>query len=129
MGTTANQKKVFFNLRKAQSKISILDDGDMRLDQVKIIARRIGVTDTDVINMNRRLSGDASLNAAIREDGDSGEWQDWLVDETPGPGTTPAASEGVGKRRKTRSRALTRLNKRERRLFETRRLRAGTVQR
>jgi RNA polymerase sigma-32 factor len=80
MGTTANQKKLFFNLRKAQSKISVLDDGDMRLDQVRIIARRIGVTETDVIYMNRRLSGDASLNAAIREDGDSGEWQDWLVD-------------------------------------------------
>src|ERR1700731_2300636 len=72
MGTTANQKKLFFNLRKAQSKISILDDGDMRLDQVKIIARRIGVTDTDVIYMNRRLGGDASLNAPTRDDGDSG---------------------------------------------------------
>src|SRR4051794_7866623 len=65
MGTTANQKKLFFNLRKAQSKISILDDGE-----VKIIARRIGVTEMDVIYMNRRLSGDASLNAAIREDGE-----------------------------------------------------------
>src|SRR3982074_2156904 len=62
MGTTANQKKVFFNLRKAQSKISILDDGDMRLDRVKIIARRIGVTETDVIYMNRRLGGDASTH-------------------------------------------------------------------
>ena len=72
MGTTANQKKVFFNLRKAQSKISILDDGDMRLDQVKIIARRLGVTETDVIDMNRRLGGDASLNAAIRDDGEFG---------------------------------------------------------
>src|ERR1019366_5558968 len=76
MGTTANQKKVFFNLRKTQNKISILDDGDMRPDQVKIIARRIGVTETDVIYMNRRLGGDASLNVAIRGDGDSGEWQD-----------------------------------------------------
>src|SRR2546428_1942454 len=95
MGTTANQKKVFFNLRKAQSKISILDDGDMRLDQVKIIARRIGVTDTDVIYMNRRLGGDASLNAAIREDGDSGEWQDWVVKRTPRQGTTPRPSPGV----------------------------------
>src|SRR6476619_6253518 len=93
MGTTANQKKLFFNLRKAQSKISILDDGDMRLDQVKIIARRIGVTETDVIYMNRRLSGDASLNVAIREDGDSVEWQDWLVDESPDQETTLAASE------------------------------------
>jgi RNA polymerase sigma-32 factor len=73
MGTTPNQKKAFFSLRKAQSKISILGNGDMLLDQVKIIARRIGVTETDVIYMNRRLGGDASLNAAIRDDGDSGE--------------------------------------------------------
>jgi len=122
MGTTANQKKLFFNLRKAQSRISILDDGDMRLDQVKIIARRIGVTETDVIYMNRRLSGDASLNAAIREDGDSGEWQDWLVDESPDQETTLAAREEFDNRRKTLSSALTGLNKRERRIFETRRL-------
>ena len=122
MGTTANQKKLFFNLRKAQSKISILDDGDMRLDQVKIIARRIGVTEMDVIYMNRRLSGDASLNAAIREDGNSGEWQDWLVDESPDQETTLAASEEFDNRRKTLSHALTVLNERERRIFEARRL-------
>src|SRR6266699_3389131 len=122
MGTTANQKKVFFNLRKAQSKISVLNDGDMRLDQVKIIARRIGVTETDVIYMNRRLGGDASLNAAIREDGDSGEWHDWLVDESPDQETTLAASEEFDTRRKTLSDALTVLNERERRIFETRRL-------
>ena len=103
---------MFFNLRKAQSKISILDDGDMRLDQVKIIARRIGVTETDVIYMNRRLGGDASLNAAIREDGDSGEWQDWLVDESPDQETTLAASEEFDNRRKTLSDALTVLNER-----------------
>jgi len=89
---------------------------------VKIIARRIGVTDTDVIYMNRRLGGDASLNAAIREDGDSGEWQDWLVDESPDQETTLAASEEFDNRRKTLSSALTVLNKRERRIFETRRL-------
>ena len=122
MGTTANQKKLFFNLRKAQSKISILDDGDMRPDQVKIIARRTGVTETDVIYMNRRLSGDASLNAAIREDGDSGEWQDWLVDESPDQERTLAASEEFNNRRKTLSDALTVLNERERRIFEARRL-------
>src|SRR3989442_8402812 len=98
MGTTANQKKVFFNLRKAQSKISIFDDGDMRLDQVKIIARRIGVTELDVIYMNRRLGGDASLNAAIREDGDSGEWQGRLVDESPDQEATPPAGEEVDTR-------------------------------
>src|SRR3954452_15499641 len=119
MGSTANQRKLFFNLRKAQSKISILDDGDMRLDQVKIIARRIGVTETDVIYMNRRLGGDASLNAAIREDG---EWQDRLVDECPDQETTLAASEEFDDRRKTLSDALTVPNKRERRIFETRRL-------
>jgi RNA polymerase sigma-32 factor len=122
MGTTANQKKAFFNLRKAQSKISILGNGDMRLDQVKIVARRIGVTETDVIYMNRRLSGDVSLNAAIRDDGDSSEWQDWLVDESPDQETTLAASEEFDNRRKTLSDALTVLNKRERRIFETRRL-------
>src|SRR5262249_37037925 len=122
MGTTANQKKVFFNLRKAQSKISILDQGDMRPDQVKLIAKRLGVTETNVIDMNRRLGGDASLNAAIREDGDSGEWQDWMVDESPDQGTTLAASEEFDHRRKTLSDALTVLNERERRIFETRRL-------
>jgi RNA polymerase sigma-32 factor len=122
MGTTANQKKVFFNLRKAQSKIAILDEGDMRPDQVKLIARRIGVTETDVIDMNRRLGGDASLNAAIREDGDSGEWQDWLMDESPDQETTLAASEEFNNRRKTLSDALTVLNERERRIFEGRRL-------
>src|SRR5438132_5901388 len=122
MGTTTNQKKLFFNLRKAQSKISILDDGDMRLDQVKIIARRIGVTETDVIYMNRRLGGDASLNAPIRDDGNSGEWQDWLVDESPDQETTLAASEEFDNRRKTLSDALTVLSERERRIFETRRL-------
>src|SRR6202166_5373631 len=95
MSTTANQKKGFFNLRKAQSKISILDDGDMRLDQVKIIARRIGVTETDVIYMNRRLGGDASLNAAIRKDGDSGEWQGLLGGRTPGHGAEVAPRGGV----------------------------------
>ena len=94
----------------------------MRPDQVKIIAKRLGVTEQEVIDMNRRLGGDASLNAAIREDGDSGEWQDWLVDESPDQETTLAASEEFDNRRKTLSDALTVLNERERRIFETRRL-------
>src|SRR6058998_3873960 len=81
MGTTANQKKLFFNLRKAKSQISALEEGDLTPEQVKLIAKRLGVTDQDVINMNRRLGGDASLNAPIRDDGEAGEWQDWLVDE------------------------------------------------
>ena len=86
MGTTANQKKLFFNLRKAKSKISALEEGDLRPDQVKIIAKRLGVTEQDVVDMNRRLGGDVSLNAPIREEGESGEWQDWLVDESARPG-------------------------------------------
>jgi RNA polymerase sigma-32 factor len=93
MGTTANQKKLFFNLRKAKSKISVLDEGDMRPDQVSIIARQLGVTQTDVINMNRRLGGDASLNAPIREHGNSGKWEDRLVDEQADQETTLAARE------------------------------------
>ena len=83
IGTTAAQKRLFFNLRKAKGKISALEEGDLRPDQVKLIAKQLRVTEQDVVDMNRRLSGDASLNAPIRADGDSGEWQDWLVDDTP----------------------------------------------
>jgi RNA polymerase sigma-32 factor len=122
MGTAANQKKLFFNLRKAKSKISVLDKGDMRPDQVKIIARRIGVTEQDVIDMNRRLGGDVSLNAPIREEGDSGEWQDWLVDESASQETRLAESEESDNRRKALASALSVLNARERRIFEARRL-------
>jgi RNA polymerase sigma-32 factor len=122
MGTTANQKKLFFNLRKAKSRISALEEGDMHPDQVKLIAKRLGVTEQDVIDMNRRLSGDASLNAPIREDGDSGEWQDWLIDERESQETTLAASEEMDNRRAALSDALEVLNDRERRIFEARRL-------
>src|SRR6516165_5759178 len=93
MGTTVNQKKLFFNLRKAKNKITVLDEGDMRPDEVKIIARQLGVTQTDVIDMNRRLSGDASLNDPIHEDSESAEWQDRLVSESPNQETMLAASE------------------------------------
>jgi RNA polymerase sigma-32 factor len=122
MGTTANQKKLFFNLRKAKSKIFALNEGDMRPDQVKLIAKQLGVTETDVIDMNRRLGGDASLNVTIREDGHSGEWQDRLVDESPDQETTLAASEEFDNHRKTLADALGVLNERERRIFEGRRL-------
>jgi RNA polymerase sigma-32 factor len=100
MGTTANQKKLFFNLRKAKSRISALDEGDMRPDQVKLIAKRLGVTEQDVIDMNRRLGGDASLNAPIREDGDSGEWMDWLVDDSASQESRLAESEQSENRHK-----------------------------
>jgi RNA polymerase sigma-32 factor len=122
MGTTANQKKLFFNLRKAKSKISALEEGDLRPDQVKLIAKRLGVTEQDVIDMNRRLGGDASLNAPIREDGDSGEWMDWLIDESPTQERIMAESEELDNRRKALSDALSVLNERERRIFEARRL-------
>ena len=122
MGTTANQKKLFFNLRKAKSKISVLDEGDLRPDQVKLIARRLGVTEQDVVDMNRRLGGDVSLDAPIREDGDSGEWQDWLVDEHADQETRLAESEESDNRRKALGEALSALNDRERRIFEARRL-------
>src|SRR5476651_2589335 len=81
MGTTAAQKRLFFNLRKAKSRLSALEEGDLKPDQVKSIATRLGVTEKDVIDMNRRLAGDSSLNSPIRADADTGEWQDWLVDE------------------------------------------------
>jgi len=122
MGTTAERRKLFFHLREAKSKIFVLDEGDMRQDQVKLIAERLGVTEQQVIDMNRRLGGDASLNDTIREGGDSPEWQDWLVDESPDQETTLATSEEFDKRRKALSDALGVLNGRDRRIFEGRRL-------
>ena len=122
MGTTANQKKLFFNLRKAKSKISALQEGDLRPDQVKLIAQRLGVTEQDVVDMNRRLGGDASLNAPIREDGDSGEWQDWLADDSASQETVMAEHEELDNRRAALSSALEVLNDRERRIFQARRL-------
>ena len=122
MGTTAAQKKLFFNLRKAKSQISALEDGDLRPDQVKQIATKLGVTEQDVVDMNRRLGGDASLNAPIREDSEGGEWQDWLVDERLDQEEQLAESEELDNRRAALAGALSVLNERERRIFEARRL-------
>ncbi|HWM46177.1 MAG TPA: RNA polymerase sigma factor RpoH [Xanthobacteraceae bacterium] len=122
MGTTANQKKLFFNLRKAKGKISALEEGDLRPDQVKLIAKRLGVTEQDVVDMNRRLGGDVSLNAPIRNDGDTGEWQDWLVDEREDQESILEQHEELDNRRQALSDALSVLNDRERRIFEARRL-------
>jgi RNA polymerase sigma-32 factor len=123
MGTTANQKKLFFNLRKAKSRISALEEGDMRRDQVEIIATRLGVPAQEVIDMNSRLGGDVSLNVPIGNDGDSSEWQDWLVDETPSPERVLAESEEFDERHKALTAALSVLAAgRERRIFEARRL-------
>jgi RNA polymerase sigma-32 factor len=122
MGTTANQKKLFFNLRKAKSKISALGEGDLRPDQVATIAKRLGVTEKDVVEMNRRLGGDASLNSPIRDDGESGEWQDWLADDSASQEQILEEGEEMDNRRKALSQALSVLNERERRIFEARRL-------
>ncbi|MCG5234994.1 RNA polymerase sigma factor RpoH [Xanthobacter oligotrophicus] len=122
MGTTAAQKKLFFNLRKAKSQISALEEGDLRPEHVKQIATKLGVTEQDVVDMNRRLSGDASLNSPIREDSEGGEWQDWLVDERLDQEEQLAESEELDNRRAALSGALSVLNDRERRIFEARRL-------
>jgi RNA polymerase sigma-32 factor len=123
MGTTASQKRLFFNLRKVKGQIQALDDGDLRPDQVDTIARRLGVTRDEVVSMNRRLGGDASLNAPLRADGESGgEWQDWLVDESPNQESLLAESEELENRRKLLADAIGVLNDRERRIFEARRL-------
>jgi RNA polymerase sigma-32 factor len=122
MGTTAAQKKLFFNLRKIKGQLKALEEGDLRPDQVKRIATQLGVTEEDVVSMNRRLAGDSSLNAPVRNDSESGEWQDWLVDETMDQETALAESEEADRRRGMLNNALKSLNERERRVFEARRL-------
>ena len=121
LGTTANQKKLFFNLRKAKSRISALDEGDLHPDQVQSIAKSLGVQEREVVEMNRRLGGDSSLNAPIREEGE-GEWQDWLVDETSNQETVLVESEERDNRHQALQTALAVLNDRERRIFQARRL-------
>jgi len=122
MGTTANQKRLFFNLRRAKSRISALDQGDLRPDQVKLIALDLGVNERDVVDMNTRLGGDASLNTPIREDEGADEWQDWLVDESASQESELAESEQSEFRHRALGKALIGLTGRERRIFEARRL-------
>ena len=122
MGTTAAQKKLFFNLRRAKSQLQALDDGDLKPEHVKTIATKLGVPEEDVVNMNRRLGGDASLNAPIRAESESGEWQDWLVDDTPTQEDRLVEDEELSRRKSYLSSAMSVLNDRERRVFEARRL-------
>ena len=122
MGTAAAQKKLFFNLRRAKSQVQALEEGDLRPEHVKVIARKLGVPEDEVVAMNRRLGGDASLNAPVRAEADSGEWQDWLVDETPGQEERLVESEERERRRSYLAHALATLSERERRIFEARRL-------
>jgi RNA polymerase sigma-32 factor len=123
MGTTANQKRLFFNLRKVKGKIQALDDGDLRPEQIAEIATRLNVSEEEVVSMNRRLSGDASLNAPIRaSEGEGGEWQDWLVDDSESQEQMLIEQDELENRRAMLSGALSVLNDRERRIFEARRL-------
>jgi RNA polymerase sigma-32 factor len=122
MGTTASQKRLFFNLRKVKGQIQAFEEGDLKPEQVDTIATKLGVSKEDVISMNRRLGGDTSLNAPIRADSESGEWQDWLVDETPSAETRLADTEEADSRRQLLRDAMDVLNEREKRIFEARRL-------
>jgi RNA polymerase sigma-32 factor len=123
MGTTAAQKKLFFNLRRAKSQLQALEEGDLKPENVKKIATKLGVPEEDVISMNRRLGGDASLNAPVRADSESGEWQDWLVDDTPTQEDRLVESEELSRRKSYLTNAMSVLNDRERQIFEARRLR------
>ena len=123
MGTTAAQKKLFFNLRKLKGQLQAIDEGDLSPENVKKIAHELSVSESDVVQMNRRLaSPDHSLNAPLREDGD-GEWQDWLVDEEDNQETKLADAEETRNRRRLLETALKSLNSRERRILVARRLR------
>ena len=123
MGTTAAQKKLFFNLRRTKAQMQALEEGDLRPEQVAAIATKLGVPEADVISMNRRLGGDSSLNSPLRNDGEGGgEWQDWLADDTPGQEEILVDNEERAQRKGFLSGALDVLSDRERRIFEARRL-------
>ncbi|MGE3064627.1 MAG: RNA polymerase sigma factor RpoH [Hyphomicrobiaceae bacterium] len=122
MGTTAAQKKLFFNLRRMKGQIQALEEGDLKPEHVRQIATKLGVSEDDVISMNRRLGGDASLNAPVRAESESGEWQDWLVDDTPDQEERLVESEELSRRKAYLARALGSLSDREKRIFEARRL-------
>lgn len=123
MGTTANQKRLFFNLRRLKGRIQALDEGDLKPEQVKEIATTLKVSEDEVVSMNRRLSGDASLNAPIKaSEGDSGQWQDWLVDDHDNQEEILIEQDELDNRRALLAGAMKVLNDRERRIFEARRL-------
>ncbi|MCP4932866.1 MAG: RNA polymerase sigma factor RpoH [bacterium] len=123
MGTTAAQKKLFFNLRKVKGQIDALEDGDLTHEHVEEVSRRLGVKEEEVISMNRRLSGDSSLNAPVRNDAEGGgEWLDWLVDEEVDQETVLGDNQELDQRREMLKDAMSELNEREQRIFTMRRL-------
>ena len=121
MGTTANQKKLFFNLRKIKNNIQAVDDGDLRPEQIAHIAENLGVTETDVIDMNRRLGGDSSLNTHISDEGE-GQWQDFLVDDSQDQETSLVINDEMDKRKQMLYEALSCLNEREKSILISRRI-------
>tara|TARA_R110000868_G_scaffold221493_2_gene473121 strand:+ start:535 stop:1374 length:840 start_codon:yes stop_codon:yes gene_type:complete len=129
LGTTSAQKKLFFNLRKAKSRIGALEEGDLRPENVKQIANDLGVTEAEVISMNRRMSGgDASLNATVGSDGDSTmQWQDWLEDEDADQAADYEARDEMTARRELLAEAMDVLNDREKDILTQRRLTEETV--
>jgi RNA polymerase sigma-32 factor len=122
IATTTNQKTLFFKLHWAKSKIAAFESGDLHPDQVALIAKNLDVTDQDVVDMNRRLGGDKSINAPLREDGESGEWQDHLVDQSPSPEAIVVEHDEKDYQQKTLIAAIEVLDDRERRIFEARHL-------
>ena len=123
LGTTSAQKKLFFNLRKAKSRIGALEDGDMHPDNVKKIATDLGVTEDEVISMNRRMSGgDASLNATVGDEDGSGQWQDWLEDESANTAADYEAKDELESRRALLAQAMEVLNEREKDILVQRKL-------
>jgi len=123
MGTTANQKRLFFNLRRLKGRIQAIDDGDLKPEHVKEIATKLQVSEEEVISMNRRLHGDASPNAPIKaSEGESGQWQDWLVDDHDSQEDVLIEQDELETRRRMLAKAMGVLNDRERRIFEARRL-------
>jgi RNA polymerase sigma-32 factor len=122
IGTTAAQKRLFFNLRKVKGQIAALEDGALHPDQIKQIATTLNVSEEDVVSMNQRLGGDASLNAPMRADEGTSEWQDWLVDETPDQETSLGESQEFKERMALLANAMGDLNDREKAIFQARRL-------
>jgi RNA polymerase sigma-32 factor len=122
IGTTANQRKLFFKLRSAKSKIAAFESGDLHPDQVALIAKNLEVTDQDVVDMNRRLGGDKSINAPVHDDGETGEWQDRLVDQSPSPEAIVVEQDEKERQHKALIAAIGVLDDREHRIFEARHL-------
>jgi RNA polymerase sigma-32 factor len=122
IGTTTSQRKLFFKLRSAKSKIAALESGDLRPDQVALIAKNLDVADQEVVDMNRRLSGDRSINVPLHEDGEIGEWQDQLVDQSPSPESIVVEQSEKNHQLNALAAAIEVLNDRERRIFGARHL-------